>query len=600
MSSAVAAESCKRGNKNGHRGGGGGVADLEDGISMSSSSRARPSRSELGEQGITPSICHILSLFVSVTMFTSSIVLIQSLRSNQAICFVPRFTSNWSSIPTDSNTTLALPHSFSKEENFRQPNDMAWLLKQSRENGTNPCHNMRTRRSILLGLDHPTGAAEGGKNLRLQTDQDHELLLVSYTEDGDRRCSGGDFYETDLSGPRWRSRPPVKDIGDGSYLITLNIKSSMAGLYAFKVVLLFANLHGLDLRPDSWLLADEMIRLRIEFTNEFNSTANSSLQLCDTPDFNRRSWKGRWTRTKSNESCSADDEGRFKCLDPLERCDPPWCEGPLGGLESNGWVYSAHCAFRIFTLSEAWSCLAGKWLFFWGDSNHQDTIRNLLNFILGRHEPNMERTFESTFSNSQNSSQLLKITSHFNGHYEVSGNHLGLASLTNDEYRKRLESYFLPSNPIIPDAVILNSGLHDGGFWANLTHYAAGAEKATTFWGLVWRNSRSEASLRPRLLYRTTVAPAGFHRNQPANPQKMEVYNTVLGEMLVSEFGSDVLMTVDEYDMTFPWHFDNECSDGGHYGRPPSLHSWAGAEKGHQYFVDLMLAHTLLNALCPL
>ncbi|KAL3684344.1 hypothetical protein R1sor_002366 [Riccia sorocarpa] len=592
MSSAAAAEeTSKKSGRSGQRRG----ELARDGTQMNST-RARPGRSELSDQ-FTPSVCHILSLFVSVTMFTSSVILIQSFKSNQAMCFFPRYTSN--SISADNNNLHSIPYKFPIDKDFSQPNDKAWLVKQSIENGTKSCHNMRTRRANLFGLNLPTRTAEG-ENLRLQTDQDHQLLLVSYTEDGDRRCNGGDFYETDLSGPSWKSRPPVKDMGDGSYLINLNINSQMAGLYVFKVVLLFDNLHGLDLNPEPWLLDNEMIHLKIQFTNSLNSSINSDLQLCSRADFKHRFWQGRWTRTKANESCSADDEGRYKCLDPLENCDAPWCEGPLGRLESNGWVYSAFCAFRIFTENEAWSCLDGKWLFFWGDSNHQDTIRNLLNFILGRNEYSMGRTFESSFSNPQNISQVLKITSHFNGHYQDSENFLGLASLRNEDYRKRLESHFLPSSPSIPDAIILNSGLHDGSFWVNLTEYVAGAEMTTMFWASLWRNSRSETKWRPKILHRMTVAPAGAHRNQPANPHKMEVYNTVLNEMLVFEFGSDVLMTVDEYDMTFPWHFDNQCSDGGHYGRPPSRNSWVGAENGHQYFIDLMLAHVLLNALCPL
>ena len=55
---------------------------------------------------------------------------------------------------------------------------------------------------------------------------------------------------------------------------------------------------------------------------------------------------------------------------------------------------------------------------------------------------------------------------------------------------------------------------------------------------------------------------------------------------------------IDNFDMTFPWHFDNRCNDGVHYGRAPAKMKWRDGQIGHQYFVDLMLAHVLLNALC--
>jgi len=55
---------------------------------------------------------------------------------------------------------------------------------------------------------------------------------------------------------------------------------------------------------------------------------------------------------------------------------------------------------------------------------------------------------------------------------------------------------------------------------------------------------------------------------------------------------------VDAYDLTFPWHYDNNYSDGGHYGRAPGV-DFFWHRKPHHYFVDIMLAHLLLNAICP-
>lgn len=89
-------------------------------------------------------------------------------------------------------------------------------------------------------------------------------------------------------------------------------------------------------------------------------------------------------------------------------------------------------------------------------------------------------------------------------------------------------------------------------------------------------------------MYRTTVAPAGFVRGSPSNPEKMEAYNLVMVEAFSKKFPE--IRIVDSYDMTFPYHYDNNYSDGGHYGRPGN---------GRHYFVDFMLVHILLNALCP-
>ena len=87
---------------------------------------------------------------------------------------------------------------------------------------------------------------------------------------------------------------------------------------------------------------------------------------------------GPGTRGKIN--CTIDDAGWYRCLESDFPCHGPWCDGPLATLESDGWVYSANCSFRIYTSDFAWQY---KWLCFSGDSNHVDTIRNLLNFVLG-------------------------------------------------------------------------------------------------------------------------------------------------------------------------------------------------------------------------
>lgn len=422
----------------------------------------------------------------------------------------------------------------------------------------------------------------------------------------------------------------LTDLGDGSYLLRLHVPKLTTGLFSFKAVLLFGNLHGLDLVPDSWVQGKELLRMDIHFVegssaqrrgSEGSWTTQSavsivdvrgrgasayhlkhggqdaeqqdSLRQCADEDFQLRDWKGRWTRSLFNDTCvEPDSYGHFRCLPPNSPCDPHWCSGPLGSIESNGWVYSAHCAFHIFKQPEAWECVGSRWVFFWGDSNHQDTIRNLLNFVLGLDVGTPSRTFDAVFQNPENSNQTLRITSIFGGHYQESENNLGLASLYHEPYRLNLQSYFTGSE--VPDFVVINSGLHDGKKWTSLGEYVQAAEFAAKFWEGVW--DTVQRVNKPKVIFRSTVAPAGESRSMPANPQKMETFNKVLVDRLLST--RLPLRVVDAYDMTFPWHFDNNCSDGGHYGRPPARDFWFG-QIGHQYFVDVMLDHVLLNAICP-
>jgi hypothetical protein len=147
-----------------------------------------------------------------------------------------------------------------------------------------------------------------------------------------------------------------------------------------------------------------------------------------------------------------------------------------GALESNGWVYSAHCSFKLFEADAAWRGLDGKWLFFWGDSNHVDTIRNLLSFVLGVKDTSaVTRRFDTVFTNPSGGPETVRITNIFNGHWNMSMNYLGLQSLRNRESRHLLWSYSM-SHDRVPDVIILNSGLHDGNYWTSVFSFAQAAE----------------------------------------------------------------------------------------------------------------------------
>ncbi|KAL2634753.1 hypothetical protein R1flu_006232 [Riccia fluitans] len=482
------------------------------------------------------------------------------------------------------------------------PNETELRIQQIEANGTVPCHQVRTHTGRVSGLPIP----EKGEPIRLLAGPIYEFWILSEGEDGSRRCAGGDFYETDLSGSSWKSRPPVVDYGDGSYQVQMQVDPRFSGLYTLRISLLYANFHGLhllvvdDLSP--WIRHDEVYSVSIEFFEPVapppSLRSENPLPRCEAHDYNLKQWSGRWTRTKFSSSCPIDDAGRFKCLPRDTPCDQPWCQGPLDVLESNGWVYSAHCSFKLFTEEEAWQCLDGKWLFWWGDSNHLDTGRNLLSFILGldmppRLERRTDREFVRPSVDGSKTKQSVRMTNIFNGHWNLKMNYLGLFSLTNPAFTALLKSYFQGART--PDVMIMNSGLHDGCYWPSATQYVQqGLDLAIKFWKGVLDSILPKT---PKFIYRTTIAVGAKSRARGFNPHKMELFNTFMVEKLQNASIAN-LRIVDGYDLTFPWHYDNDANDGAHYGKAPSKSRWVNGKIGHRYFVDLMLVHILLNAIC--
>lgn len=466
------------------------------------------------------------------------------------------------------------------ERNFTSNLLARWLSP-----GGQPCLDSRSTDIKIPELD-------GRDSIELSTGGIHEFVFSAYDDAGNARCSGGDYFETDLSGESWKSRPPVKDLGNGSYTFSLQIHPDFAGEFNLTVVLLFRSFQGLKFSTERLAFRKELRNIPIKFIP--GSSPLPELHICGASDFSRDIWSGRWTRHGKNDHCNIDQDGRYRCLDAGFPCKNPWCNGSLGLLESNGWVYSAHCAFKIFTADSAWQCLQNRWIFFWGDSNHVDSIRNLLNFVLGLPEiHSVPRRFDTNFTNPKNPSQSVRITSIFNGHWNETKNYEGLNSLRNDGFRDLLKQYF--SESTVPDTMILNSGLHDGIHWRSIRAFSEGAEYAAKFWEETLAPIRQKGRM-PRLFYRTTIATGGYARALAFNPSKMEAFNLVLLEKLRDR--GLVTGVIDNFDMTFPWHYDNRCNDGVHYGRAPAKARWRDGEIGHQYFVDLMLGHVLLNAIC--
>ncbi|KAM3358033.1 hypothetical protein P3S68_020964 [Capsicum galapagoense] len=453
--------------------------------------------------------------------------------------------------------------------------------------GGEPCRESRT-------VDLKIPALDGRENIELSTGDIHVFVFHALDDSGKPHCLGGDYFETDIAGETWKSRPPIKDFGNGTYQFSLQVHPDFSGDYNLTIILLFRHYEGLRFWPERFVF-DKVLRvIPVKFSK--SSVELPEISQCKKSDLVKDVWSGRWTRHAKNDSCSISNDGRYRCQEPNFPCQKPWCDGPLGSLESNGWVYSTHCSFNMFSSEEAWNCLKDRWIFWWGDSNHCDTVRNILNFILDVNDTReVPRRVDLNISNPRNSSQTVRFTNIFNGHPNEIDNNQGLNSFTATGYRELLKGYF--SRHVVPDTIIMNSGLHDGLMhWSNITCFIESADFAASFWAEVFNGVRQRALTQPEVIYRTTVAPGGNARTHGYNPNKMEAFNGVI----LDKFRAYGLIdcVIDDFDMTYPWHFDNRCNDGAHYGRAPSKQKWRDGQIGHQYFVDLMLAHVLLNALC--
>lgn len=455
--------------------------------------------------------------------------------------------------------------------------------------GGEPCREAKTVEISVPGVD-------GVDSLVLTAGEIHVFTFQALDESKAPVCVGGDYFETDLSGENWKSRPPVKDFGNGTYSMSLQVHPEFAGEFNLTVILLFRHYEGLKFST-SRLGFDRKLRdnVRLRFVKK-HDVSLPELRSCRRSDFTRDAWSGRWIRLGKNDSCQISNDGRYRCLPAGFPCRKPWCEGAVGGIESNGWVYSIHCSFKLFSGETAWGCLKNKWLFFWGDSNHVDSIRNMLNFVLGHPEiPAVPRRFDMKFSNPKNSSETVRITSIFNGHWNETQNYQGLDSLRDQDFRELLKKYFSEEDRV-PDAMFVNSGLHDGIHWHSIRAFEKGAETAAAFWRDVFDGVKARGLKPPEVIFRNTIATGGYARLLAFNPSKMEAFNGVFLEKMRD--AGLVTSVVDNFDMTYPWHYDNRCNDGVHYGRTPAKMRWRDGEIGHQYFVDVMLVHVLLNALC--
>ena len=85
---------------------------------------------------------------------------------------------------------------------------------------------------------------DDGKPLVLSTGNAHEVFFLAVDESRHSRTYGGDYFEIDLSGEWWRSPPPTKDIGNGTYSFVLQVHPDFVGTVTLQLTCFIETLEG--------------------------------------------------------------------------------------------------------------------------------------------------------------------------------------------------------------------------------------------------------------------------------------------------------------------------------------------------------------------
>jgi hypothetical protein len=480
----------------------------------------------------------------------------------------------------------------------------------------------------------------------------HTVKVRAFNASHHPVCSGGDFIEVLLSGTSVRSAMRFIDTGDGTYTFYLHLPDDplLEGLASITFFHLWSSLGGVfyegwfQLSAPQQTIHEEALELRRygKCTKENTQPVTPILQpptkICHEVDFMTSPfWEGYWVAQNKEDAF----------------CKTNACSGSPLGVLSTSWVYRLpQCIFHLYSQKESQSCLNGSWFFSSGDSNGPDTVSNLAQFTLGldmgsyldqsvhtRPTTNWEggdvQLWEQESDKmpeewpiKENSSEpiFFHATNVWNsGIHECCGETAifwGI-SVTKDTDWKDKNIRYLTSmgDGLGPDILFVNSGLHDGMHYlrykGGLNDFVEDLEESALPWWNEMANVAAGGSTsvcRPRTIWRHSVASAGPHRTHRANPQSMAIFNRFTAEafLKIGSLGdlnfpptpnrrgvckrpqhteSHSWRFLDMYDLTFPFHFDLQVSDGGHFGR----HHCDGCDS-----VDRMQIQVLLNGLCKL
>jgi hypothetical protein len=517
------------------------------------------------------------------------------------------------------------------------------------EGGWAPCATGNTSQ-VRVAWPPGAGAPLPGGARRLALGTRHVLLVSALTATGARVRCGGDYLEAQLQGEHLRHRPRTEDHLDGTYKITLDLPDDplLAGPAWLNLTLLFVHFAGMtEPSPALWRALAPHSTVFSAALELVASAGAAPLRLpsCrDMPFMAEPFWSGHWVRLPSASSpCPAG-----LCQGSPARLAQPWvyrlpqCSFELFSLAaarqcvSGSWVLAAGDSCNPYSADSLLADVLGV-------HNHSSVPA-----------PLSDRTFDlqlTAWEDGRGSAPLpapppwlLRLTHIWLGGWDRTGNGAGLSLALDRDALMTLFSHFLswPGGGVLPDLFFLNSGLHDGftDFQEELrvtechhpppcptyltgrahlgatARFAAAVSAAAAFFRQLAAlpadlaaGARLEAGgappgaalpplppppRQPRFLWRHTVATAGPRRATIYhNTQKMEVFAHIVARRLLDEGqreDAQPWLFLDEFDMSFPWHYDLDASDHTHYGLKDGR-PLAGV-------VDGMMLHVALNGLC--
>jgi hypothetical protein len=450
----------------------------------------------------------------------------------------------------------------------------------------------------------------------LELEKEYTFIISARpTSSKDSRPAAGAHFEVLLHSQQFRSRPRIEDMNNGNYTLTIFIPgfSWLEGSFTLEIYLLCSGGGG--------VANDKFIGPSVVDVRAFEFVSGNLIQPPDQPCgeevWKFPVWSGYWIIQPAvtiSEASGYERQFRETMI--------PLLENPLL-FPSNPrrWIYRhKNCFFPVRTAMSSQKCMNSSWVFMHGDSNMQDTTRNLALNALQLVDDSaatslLHSAIISLRSVDRTSDLILRNESIYyrssiinNGAYPPGYNYQGLLVYQNPDFLKSLKDAWTKSIPpqygqfLRPSLMYVNDAALHGA------QYTWGPSGLISYLGMfmdaalpaleeLHRRSLDNTSIisyewpiQTAWLWRNTITPAGNSRTMPANPHKVEILNHLIAHEIQKHSRKDEKNIqwsfIDAFDITYPWHFDNFFSDGGHYGRYGNS------------MVDDMLVQVLLHFYC--
>lgn len=417
-----------------------------------------------------------------------------------------------------------------------------------------------------------------------------------FSQDTSRPAAGAHF-EVLLHSHQFRYRPLIEDMNDGNYTLTISVPgfSWLAGRYTLEIYLLCSGGGGV---ANDHFVGPSLVDVRsLDFVRV--NSMNPPDHPCGLEIWKQPVWSGYWIiQPAMSLSDAVGYERQFQ-----ETIMPLLDDPKIFPSNPNRWIYRLKtCFFPVRAASRSQFYINSSWIFMHGDSNMQDTTRNLaLNALqliedsaalsLLHSSPISLRTVDRTSDLIlHNDSMHYRSSIINNGAYPPSYNYQGLLVYNNPDFLKSLKDAWMKEVPSpyghpfhYPSLMYVNDaalhGAQDTWGPVGLISYIGMFHDATLpaledlhrLSMKVMSNVTNQLQKQTMWLWRTTITPAGNSRIMPANPHKVEILNHLIVQEVQEHSRKDQhniqWSFIDAFDITYPWHFDNSLSDGGHYGR---------------------------------